>query len=71
MGIQFLRETEASEKSNTTHCCVCNRTYSDGEIGWTYRSFYKVYVCSTECYKIAEGGWRDGKKIMVGEINVN
>jgi len=51
-------------------CCVCNRTYSDGEIGWTYRSFYKVYVCSTKCYEIAEGGWRDGKKIMVGGINV-
>ena len=52
-------------------CCVCNRTYSDGEIGWTYRSFYKSYTCSTECYEIAEGAWRDGKKIMVGGINVN
>ena len=31
-------------------CCVCNRTYSDGEIGWTYCSFYKVYTCSNECY---------------------
>ena len=58
-------------KTPEASCCVCNRTYSDGEIGWTYRSFYKVYVCSTECYEIAEGGWRDGKKIMVGGINVN
>ena len=59
-------------KNNTkTSCCVCNRTYKEKEIGWTYRSFYKVYVCSTECYAIAEGGWRDGKKIMVDGINVN
>ena len=39
-----------NEKSNTAHCCVCNRTYSDGEIGWVYRSLYKVYTCSNECY---------------------
>ena len=61
----------SNQKMISTHCCVCNRPYSDGEIGWTYRAMYKVYVCSTECYTIAEGGWRDGKKIMVGEINVN
>ena len=60
------RNTKTPEAS----CCVCNRTYSDGEIGWTYRTFYKVYTCSTKCYEIAEGGWSDGKKIIVGGINV-
>ena len=49
MGIQFLRETEASEKG-TAHCCVCNRPYSEKEIGWVYRAVYKVYTCSNECY---------------------
>ena len=48
MSIQFLSETET--ESITTHCCVCNRSYSDGELGWTYSSQYKVYTCSKECY---------------------
>ena len=43
-------------KGNTKiSCCVCNKTYKEKEIGWTYRSFYKVYTCSTECYAIAKG----------------
>ena len=48
MGIQFLSETET--ESRTTHCCVCNRPYSEKEIGWVYSTQYKVYTCSNECY---------------------
>ena len=44
----FLSETET--ESRTTHCCVCNRPYSEKEIGWVYSSQYKVYTCSDECY---------------------
>ena len=65
MGIQFLRETEASEKS-TVHCCVCNRLYSEREnIGWVYRSLYKVYTCSNECYT------SDEYKMLLTENNTN
>lgn len=50
-SIQFLRETEkTSEKKHTAHCCVCNRPYSEREIGWVYRTMYNVYTCSNECY---------------------
>jgi len=50
MGIQFLRETEKTSEKSTAHCCVCNRPYSEKEIGWVYSSQYKVYTCSNECY---------------------
>ena len=65
MGIQFLRETEASEKSNTAHCCVCNRTYNERELGWVYSSQYKVYTCSNECYT------SDEYKMLLTENNTN
>ena len=65
MSIQFLRETEASEKSNTVHCCVCNRPYSEREYGWIYRAMYKVYTCSNECYT------SDEYKMLLTENNTN
>ena len=49
MVVQFLRETEASEKNNV-YCCVCKRSYSERELGWVYSTQYKVYTCSNECY---------------------
>ena len=80
MGIEFLRETEktSDEKSNTAHCCVCNKPYSDGEIGWVYRSLYKVYTCSNECYTsdeykmllVEEDIWSDERLDALHQVNM-
>ena len=47
--IHFLSETE-TESITTTHCCVCKKTYNKRELGWVYRSLYRIYTCSNECY---------------------
>ena len=47
--IQFLSKTE-TESTTTTHCCVCKKTYNKRELGWVYRSLYRIYTCSNECY---------------------
>jgi len=47
MTAEFLKETETD---SSRHCCVCNRTYEEKEIGWVYNSEYGVLTCSNECY---------------------
>ena len=49
------------------HCCVCNRTYNERELGWVYRAMYKVYTCSNECYTSVKENTRVVMGVCFGE----